>query len=172
MLAPLLAKKPKDHDLLSQQMRAYTLANDFVAAQAAAQKVLDSGKADFSDYNSFAWLGLFHNSLGDDITKAAQQSNMLTKNGSFAALHTLACVYAAQGRTTEARQVLDQAMYAGNLSEPDSSVWYALGLIYEQYGAQKAALDAYKRVEAHELDDHTYIDPESTYVLAQAKLKR
>jgi len=63
-------------------------------------------------------------------------------------------------------------MYAGNLSEPDSSVWYALGLIYEQYGAQKAALDAYKRVEAHELDDHTYIDPESTYVLAQAKLKR
>jgi tetratricopeptide (TPR) repeat protein len=171
MLAPLLAKKPKDHDLLSQQIRAYVLANDFVAAQATAQKVLDSGKADSSDYNSYAWLGLFHNSLGDDITKAAQQANMLTKNGSFAELHTLACIYAAAGRTTEARQVLDQAMYAGDMSEPDSEVWYALGLIYEQYGARTAALDAYQRVEAHELDDHTYIDGESTYVLAQARIK-
>jgi len=170
MLAPLLAKKPKDHDLLSEQTRAYTLAHNWAAAQATEQKVLDSGKADSTDYNSYAWLGLFHGQLGDDVTKAAQQSNMLTKNGSFAELHTLACIYAAQGRTTEARQVLDQAMYAGNLTEPDSSVWYALGLIYEQYGARTAALDAYGKVEAHELDDHAYIDPVSTYVLAQARI--
>ena len=52
-----------------------------------------------------------------------------------------------------------------------SSVWYALGLLYEQYGARAAALDAYGRVEAHELDDHSYIDPVSTYVLAQARIK-
>ncbi len=171
MLAPRLAKKPKDHDLLSEQARAYALAGDFAASLATLQKVLDSGKADSSDYNSYAWTGLFHGPLGDDITKAAQQSNMLTKNGNFAELHTMACVYAAQGRTTEARQVLDQAMYAANMTEPDSSVWYALGLLYEQYGARAAALDAYGRVQAHELDDHTYIDPVSTYVLAQARIK-
>jgi len=46
-----------------------------------------------------------------------------------------------------------------------------LGLIYEQYGARVAALDACGKVEAHELDDHTYIDPVSTYVLAQARIK-
>jgi tetratricopeptide (TPR) repeat protein len=171
MLVPLLKKKPKDHDLVSEQARAYTLAHDFAAAQATEQKVLDLGKADSSDYNSYAWLGLFHDQLGDDIVKAAQQANMLTKNGSFAELHTLACIYAAQGRTTEARQVLDQAMYAGNQTEPDASVWYALGLIYEQYGARTAALEAYGRVEARELDDHTCIDPVSTYVLAQARIK-
>jgi len=171
MLAPLLAKKPKDHDLLSEQARAYELAHDFKAAQATEQKVLDSGKADSSDYNSYAWLGLFHDQPGDDITKAAQQSNMLTKNGSFAELHTLACIYAAQGRTTEARQVLDQAMYAGNMTEPDSPVWYALGLIYEQYGARSAALEAYGKVEAHGLDDHTYVDPMSTWILAQARIE-
>jgi len=96
---------------------------------------------------------------------------MLTKNGSFAELHTLACIYAAQGKTTEARQVLKQAMYAGSLTEPNAAVWYVLGLIYEQYGAKTAALDAYRKVEAHELDGHTYIDPTSTYVLAQARLK-
>jgi hypothetical protein len=62
-------------------------------------------------------------------------------------------------------------MYAGSMTEPDSSVWYALGLIYEQYGARTAALDAYGRVRAHDLDDHTYIDPTSTYLLAQARIK-
>jgi tetratricopeptide (TPR) repeat protein len=171
MLAPKLAKKPKDHDLLTEQVRAYELAHDFAAAQATQQMVLDSGKAESEDYNGYAWLGLFHDHLGEDVTKAAQQANMLTKNGNFAELHTLACIYAAQGRTTEARQVLKQAMYAGSMTEPDSSVWYALGLIYEQYGARTAALDAYGRVRAHDLDDHTYIDPTSTYLLAQARIK-
>jgi tetratricopeptide (TPR) repeat protein len=170
LLAPRLAKKPGDHDLLAAQERAYELAHDWNAAQATAQKVLDSGKATASDYNQFAWLGLFHNDLGGDITKAAQQSVQMSKNASFAELHTLACIYAAQGKSTEARQVLQQAMYAGSEVEPNSAVWYALGLIYEQYGAKTAALDAFGRVQAHELDDHTYIGPGDTYVLAQAKI--
>jgi tetratricopeptide (TPR) repeat protein len=171
LLAPRLAKKPDDRDLLSAQARVYELAHDFNAAQLAEKKVLDSGKATLNDYNSYAWIGLFHDDLGDDITKAAQQSVQMGKNAGFAELHTLACVYAAQGKTTEARQVLQQAMYAGNMAEPNSTVWYALGLIYEQYGAKTAALDAYRRVQAHEFDDHTYIDPVSTYVLAQSRIR-
>jgi tetratricopeptide (TPR) repeat protein len=149
----------------------YELALDFKAAQAAAQKVLDSGKATTGDYNNYAWIGLFHDDLGDDITKAAQQAVQMGKNSGFAELHTLACIYAAQGKTTEARQVLDEAMYAGNMAEPNSPVWYALGLIYEQYGARTAALDAYRRVQAHEFDDHSYIDTTSTYVLAQNRIR-
>lgn len=39
------------------------------------------------------------------------------------------------------------AMSRGNLSEPNSSVWYAFGIIYEQYGVPTAAIAAYKRVE-------------------------
>jgi tetratricopeptide (TPR) repeat protein len=171
MLAPRLAKKPDDRDLLTAQVRALELAHDFNAAKVAEKKVLDSGKATLDDYNSYAWLGLFHNDLGDDITKAAQQSAQMGKNSGFAELHTLACIYAAQGKTTEARQVLQEAMYAGNMAEPNSPVWYALGLIYEQYGAKTAALDAYRRVQAHEFDDHTYIDPVSTYVLAQDRIR-
>jgi tetratricopeptide (TPR) repeat protein len=171
MLTPRLQKKPDDRDLLMQQMRAYALAHDFSAAQATQQKVLDSGKATLIDYNSYAWLGLFHNDLGDDITKAAQQAVQMGKNSGFAELHTLACIYAAQGKTTEARQVLQEAMYAGNMPEPNSEVWYALGLIYEQYGAKKAALTAYRRVQVHEFDDHKYVDAESTYVLAQDRIR-
>jgi tetratricopeptide (TPR) repeat protein len=171
MLAPRLEKKPGDHDLLNAEVQAYQLAGDWKAAKAAGQKVLDSGKATANDYNNFAWMGLFHDDLGEDILKAALQSAQMGKNSGFAELHTLACIYAAQGKTTEARQVLDQAMYAGNVAEPNSSVWYALGLIYEQYGAKTAALDAYSRVQAHDLDDHTVIEPTSTYVLAQERLK-
>ena len=170
MLTPRLARKPRDHDLLEEQARAYESAKNFSAARTANQGVLDSGKATSNDYNSFAWLGLFDSHLGEAELKAAQQSNMLSKNGSFADLHTMACVYAAEGRLTEARQVLDQAMYAGNEAEPNSAVWYALGLIYEQYGANDAALAAYNKVDAHELDDHTYIDPMSTYLLAQDRI--
>ena len=170
LLAPRLQKKPDNHDLLSQQVRAYEIARDFKAAQAAQQKVLDSGKATASDYNSYAWLGLFHNDFGDDITKAAQQSAQMLKNSNFAVLHTLACIYAAQGKTTEAREVLQQAMDADDKVDPNSSVWYALGLIYEQYGAKSAALDAYNRVQAHELDDHTFVDPVATYILAQDRI--
>ena len=171
LLDAQLKAKPKDKDLLMEQAHAYETARDWPSARVASQKVLDSGKADSNSYNNYAWLGLFDDHLGDDATKAAQQSNMLSKNGSFSDLHTLACVYAAQGKITEARQVLDQAMYAGSQAQPNSAVWYALGVIYEQYGARDAALSAYGKVQAHELDDHTYVDPVDTYVLAQARIK-
>jgi tetratricopeptide (TPR) repeat protein len=171
LLEAQLKAKPKDKDLLMEQSHAYETAHDFANARVASQKVLDSGKADSNSYNNYAWLGLFDDHLGDDATKAAQQSNMLSKNGSFSDLHTMACVYAAQGKITEARQVLDQAMYAGSQAQPNSAVWYALGVIYEQYGARDAALSAYGKVQAHELDDHTYVDPVDTYVLAQARIK-
>jgi len=171
MLAPRIAKRPRDRELLLEQVSAYMAANNFAAARAVQQAILDSGKATASDYNSFAWMGLFDDHLGEPELKAAQQANMLTNNGNFATLHTLACVYAAQGRTTEATQVLKQAMEAANEPSPNSAVWYALGLIYEQYGARNAALTAYNKVQAHEFDDHTYIDPTATYLLAQARIK-
>jgi tetratricopeptide (TPR) repeat protein len=171
MLKPLLEKKPKDRDLLLQEVRAYQAAEDIASARKAQQIVLDSGKAESVDYNNYAWMGLFDGHLGEPELKAAQQSNMMSKNGNFANLHTLACIYAAEGRTTEARQVLKQAMEAGNQSVPNSEVWFALGLIYEDYGARDAALAAYGKVKAHEFDDHTYVAPGSTYLLAQARLK-
>jgi tetratricopeptide (TPR) repeat protein len=171
MLAPRLERKPAEADLLRAQARMLMSQHDYAAARAATKLVFDSGHANSSDYNSYAWLGLFDNQLGPDITAAAQQSNVVSKNGNFGDLHTMACVYAAQGKVTEAQQVLTQAMAAGNLSHPNSAVWYALGLLYEDYGLREAALAAYKRVEAHEFDDHTFINPQSTYLLAQKRIR-
>jgi len=172
MLAPRLARKSNDPDLLRQQMRMLTAQHDYAGARAVGKTIFDSGHATGSDYNSYAWLGLFDNHLGADVTDAAQQANTISKSGSFADLHTTACIYAAQGKVTEAQQVLTQAMTAGNMSQPNSEVWYALGLLYEDYGLKDAALAAYHRVQAHPFDDHTFIDAESTYLLAQKGIER
>ncbi len=172
MLAPLLAKKPGDPDLLRARTRMLIAQHDFAGARAALKPVFDSGHVTSSDYNLYAWLGLFDDQLGPDITDAAQHANMASKNSSFADLHTMACVYAAQGRVTEAQQVLAQAIKAANLSQPNSAVWYALGLLYENYGLRDAALAAYGRVKAHEFDDHTFVDAGSTYLLAQKGVAR
>ena len=46
-----------------------------------------------------------------------------------------------------------------------------LGLLDEQYGETEAALSAYRKVKAHENDNHTFLEPGSTYVLAQDRIK-
>jgi tetratricopeptide (TPR) repeat protein len=92
---------------------------------------------------------------------------MLNKGSSFAELHTLASIYAVEGKTKEARETLLQAMKSANLSLPNSEVWYVLGSIYEQYGVDDAAIEAYKKVDKPE----GFIFPTSTYILAQTRLK-
>ncbi len=82
-------------------------------------------------------------------------------------MHTLACIYAFQGKNAEARDALLKAMASANLSEPNSEVWYAFASIYEQYGVNDAAIEAYKKVEKPE----GHIGATSTWVLAQARLK-
>jgi putative nucleotidyltransferase with HDIG domain len=52
-------------------------------------------------------------------------------------------IYAAQGKTTEARQFLLQAMSSGHFTVPNDPVWLGFGLIYEQCGVRDAAIGAY-----------------------------
>jgi tetratricopeptide (TPR) repeat protein len=152
---------------LRLKARTAEAQGDFVQARATRQKLFDNGKATSNDYNGYAWTALFDNKIDADVIKAAQQSNMLSHNASLHDMHTLACLYASQGRTAEARDLLLKAMTAANLSEPNSEIWYALGSIYEQYGVTDAAIEAYHKVERPEGRIH----PTSTWLLAQARLK-
>jgi tetratricopeptide (TPR) repeat protein len=170
LLTPRLARRPTDPDLLRAQMAMFVAQHDYPSARKSVKVIFDSGQAIANDYNNYAWLGLFDYDLGTEITTAAQQANTMSRNSNFAYLHTLACIYAAQDKVTEARQVLSRAMIIGNLGHPNSAVWYALGLLYEDYGLPQAAVAAYNRVQAHEFDDHTYVDPESAYILAQKRI--
>src|SRR5260370_584592 len=168
LLNARLAKHPAELDLLNQSAFEAESRADFAGARKTLRLVLDSGKATSNDYNGFAWLALFDNHLDSESIQAGQQANLLSKNSSFADLHTLACLYAAQGKTTEARQLLLYSMAAGNQAEPNSAVWFVFGSIYEQLGENDATISAYRRVTA---PDGT-VNPIDTYNLAQASLRR
>ena len=162
-----LAKHPTDRNLLVMKAGAQQAQGDWAGARKTLRAVLDGGEATSNDYNNYAWNSLFEGKIDEDAIQAAQQANMLTKNGNFPELHTLSCLYAAQGKTTEARQLLLQAMEVGNLAEPNSEVWYAFGTIYQQYGERDAAVAAFKKVEKPDGP----MGPTDTYVLAEEHLK-
>jgi transglutaminase-like putative cysteine protease/tetratricopeptide (TPR) repeat protein len=162
-----LDQHPGDRNLLIEKGWAQQAQGDFAGARKTLRAVLDGAEANSNDYNNYSWNALFEKKVDEDAIQAAQQANMLSKNTSFADLHTLACLYAAQGKTTEAKQVLLQAMAAGNLTQPNSATWYGFGAIYQQYGVTDAAIAAFKKVEKPERT----VSPTDTYVLAQAHLK-
>jgi tetratricopeptide (TPR) repeat protein len=162
---PRLTKHPTDRNLLLKA-QASQAQGDFAGARKTLRAVLDNGEATSNDYNNYSWNALFEKKVDADAIQAAQQANLLSKNASFADLHTLACLYAAQAKTAEAKQVLLQAMAAGNLALPNSAAWFVFGAIYEQYGVTDAAIAAFKKVEKPEGP----LFPTDTYILAQAHM--
>ena len=167
MLDTRIAKRSDDENLLRLKSVAAETQGDFVLARASLQKIMDMGKAGASDYNNYAWTALFDGKVDADVVKAGQQATMLTNNGNFATLHTLACIYAYQGKTTEARDLLLKAMKSANQAEPNPEVWFAFAMIYEKYGLADAAREAYEKVEKPE----AWASLVSTYTLAQERLK-
>jgi len=167
LLEPQITKHPDDEVLLRLKVEFAEAKGDFVLGRATEQVLIDKGKGTANDYNNLAWMALFDGKVDADTAKSAQQATMLSMNSTFAELHTLACIYAAQGKNSEARDALLKAMATANLSEPNSEAWYGFGSIYEQYGVNDAAVEAYKKVEKPE----GRIGPTSTYVLAQTRLK-
>lgn len=166
MLDERIAKRSDDEDLLHQKVFLQQLEGDFAAARRTEQKIIDMGKGTSEDYNDYAWTALSDGKVDADITKAAQQAVLLSKSESFAELHTLACIYAYQGKTAEARDLLLKAMGTVNQAVPNPEVWFALAMIYEKYGLDQAAIEAYNKVEKP--DDALVVG--STYELAQKRL--
>ena len=162
-----LAKHPDDENLLRLKIQFAEEKSDFALARTTEQTLIDKGKGTAGDYNNVAWLALFDDKVDAGSVKSAQQATMLTKDSTFAELHTLACIYAYEGKSAEARDMLLKAMTVDNLSEPNAEVWYGFGSIYEQYGVNDAAVAAYKKVER----PAGRIGTTSTYSLAQARLK-
>jgi tetratricopeptide (TPR) repeat protein len=167
MLDRQIAKHPGDEQLLRMKGEMQKARNNWAGDRAVMQQIFDSGKAISNDYNEYAWSAMFDNKIDDEVIKAARQANMLSHNSSFAEMHTLACLYAQQGKTAEARDLLLKSMASSNLAVPNSSVWFGLGIIYEQFGVYDAARDAYNKVEK----PAGRVTTDSTWLLAQARLK-
>jgi tetratricopeptide (TPR) repeat protein len=128
--------------------------------------IIDRGKATEEDLNLYAWYALLlPNPITDETLDMAHRANDLGKNSDFNVLHTLACVYAQAGKTSQAREYLLKAMDAAQLEEPNSEVWFGFGLIAEQYGAADAADRMYHRVEKPEFEY-----PGSSYEISRRHL--
>ncbi|MEA2162521.1 MAG: hypothetical protein QOK37_648 [Thermoanaerobaculia bacterium] len=158
-----LAKKPKDDDALRALSTNSAKAKDYASAAKYAEQIVDELSPTQNDYNNAAWFELF---VGN-ITHAMENARRATAEESQtspAALHTLATIYAESGKNIEARDALLRTLDKSRRDTPDSSDWYVLGRMAENYGVRDAALAAYKRVDKKESDGA------SVWELAQRRL--
>jgi tetratricopeptide (TPR) repeat protein len=128
--------------------------------------IIDKGKANEQDFNLYAWHALFlPGPIDAETLDFAHRASDLTKNSNFSILHTLACVYAQAGKTSQARDYLLKAMDVSHMDEPDPTIWLGFALIAEQYGIYDAAGTMYRRVEKAKFEV-----PGSNYAIAQQHL--
>ncbi len=161
-----LQRIPNDPDSLRSLSRQALAVSDYARAQSYLKQVQDLGKANGNDLNTYAWISLFTGNVDQAAIDAARQSVTLTESAG-GVLHTLACLYAEKGKTTEARQLLLKAMLADREDEPDENMWYGFGRIYEQYGQYDAAVAAYRKLQKPD----NAVDTVSTWQLAQKRLQ-
>jgi tetratricopeptide (TPR) repeat protein len=145
----------------SAMLAAYR--SEFAKSREILKGIIDSGQANAFDLNQYAWYSLLLPvPVEQSAIDMAQRANDLSKNADFSVLHTLACVDAQAGMTTQARDLLLKAMDVAHLEQPNSEVWFGLALIAEQYGVLDAADKMYSRVDKQKPDV-----PGSSFVIAQ-----
>lgn len=159
LAAERLKTTPDDLDAMRSLVLNAIARQDLRAAYEGDQRIIQSGRAEASDYNNAAWQTLFFDRDGGPDVDAAIKASQMSPNTPYI-LHTLGCIYAELGKVKEARDVLLQGMDLQDLDEPDSSYWYAFGRVAEQYGEGEIALADYGRVDrptgSLQLADSTY----------------
>jgi len=145
--------------------RAATARGSLAEAQALLSAPVAEGTADATTYNELAWIGLF---LDSPLPELEQYAMAATQRSGFknpAILHTLATIYAEQGKIGPARQTLLQSMDARVREVPDGDDWYVLGRIAEHCGLPDEARRAYRRVKPQAPPG-----PDDAHVLAKRRL--
>jgi len=165
--AERLKRIPDDLDALRAESTTAMYHGDYAAAHSLAAKIVESGNATASDMNQAAWYALFTSHISDTDVEDALHGAQMSQNNPHI-LHTLACLYAATGKTKEAHELLIQAMDRENLDEPDPDYWFAFGRIAEQYGETQTAIADYQRVTKPK---QALQVPGSSYWLAQNRMK-
>ncbi|HYL78141.1 MAG TPA: DUF3857 domain-containing protein [Bryobacteraceae bacterium] len=162
-----LARNPEDHAALSSQGSIAMVRGDAEKCIEIGRKIIAAGSSNPEDWNRIAWASLMANDVTAESIEFAQKGVFASKGAAFGILHTLAALYAEMGKTTEAREVILQAMEVGGQEEPEGNSWYVFGRIDEDYGIADAALAAYKRVDKPATDEAL---PATTWALAQRRL--
>ena len=140
---------------------------DFDAAEQLLRHLAESGKASAAELNQLAWLLLVRGRAGDEGVELAQRANNLSSYKSYPALHTLAALYAEEGKTAESYKVILQALEAKDEPAAGGADWYVFGRLAEQYGLPDVARRLYARVGASPAGEAEAL---SSHHLAQERL--
>lgn len=161
-----LQRMPNDPDSLRLLTQLAASRKEFQQAAAYARRLIDAGRASPRDVNSYAWNLLLAGAADASVEPHLQRA--IQANRTHAPLlHTAAAVYAENGRTREARELLLETLDASGLEEPNGHCWYLVGRLAEQYGLREVALAAYDRVNAPE---EAWLARMDSYALAQQRL--
>ncbi len=141
---------------------------DFDAAEARLQTAIDSGKAGPEVYNQLSWIKLFRGKADDQTVELAQRAASLSDYKVYSVLHTLATLYAEQGKTAEAYRLVLQALTAKGAG-PGVNDWYVFGRLAEHYGMPDAARHYYEKASEGEGADQN--GPADTIHLVRKRLE-
>jgi tetratricopeptide (TPR) repeat protein len=164
-----LVKMPGDTSAHRAAMDMAERQIDLEGMRREAQILQKRGALTPTDYNNLAWTALIADRLDPEAIDHIRRAVSSPAGISPESLHTLAAIYAEQGQTTEAREVLLQSIKLDGLAEPEPQHWYVFGRIAEHFGAEAAAAEMFNRVEKPQDPWHL---SGSTYVLAQRRLEQ
>ena len=163
-----LAQRPSDIGAKQSLVRSLNGQGRFAEALETWAPEVRQGTANASQLNNYAWQALVAHSVDAVAVKAAENSHQQRQRQNFSSAHTLACVYADQGRVADARRVLLQILADDPTVDPSSEeIWLVRGLISEALGERKSAMTLYGKIEK---PDQLLADSE--YAIANARMAR
>jgi TonB family protein len=125
-----------ESDAQATRLRAqvFFARRDVAKARELLGELLQSGEATSSDRNLYAWMTVAQAS--PDAKALDVQRDLVASLGGreYSAVHTLACLYAMNGRGAEAREVLRALVIAFGGTIESSLVELIQGLLAESYG--------------------------------------
>jgi tetratricopeptide (TPR) repeat protein len=133
------------------------------------------GKATASEFNAVAWGGVFEPGAASRAVGYAEEGARSSNRRDYSVLHTLAVLYAEQGRHKLALSTIGEAIALGREHPVSPSAWYVYGRVAEALGFPEDARTYYQRCKE---EPRPFIDPvpedetrsRSTWKLAQQRL--
>jgi predicted Zn-dependent protease len=163
-----VAQRPGDAGAKQALVRALNGQGRYADALELLAPEVRAGTADAAQLNNYAWQALRAGTVDDFAVKAAENSSAQRQRRDYSSSHTLACLYADQGRVGEARRVLLQLLDDQPMVDPlDGEIWLIRGLIAESLGETEAATRSYRQIEKPESSS-----ADSVFAIAETRIAR
>lgn len=118
---------------------------DLPLAETWLRQLAEATKPEPGVLNDLAWNQLLQGRADSQALDWAQRAATASEYHNSAFLHTLAALYAEQGKVQEAYKILLQALDERPDPSPTLHDWYVIGRLAEQYGLPEEARRIYRR---------------------------